>query len=109
MSIQQILLFGDQTIELYPPIKRLFREAKKSKLLQIFLRNAADTLQAEVAKFEPTQQAAFKSFSSLIELAEEYSEKEDTVGVVHTSLICIVRVGELILCVLPTSHQKIIC
>lgn len=97
MATQQLLLFGDQTVELYPPIQRLFLEARKSKILDGFLQNATDVLKTEVTKFEPKDQIAFRSFSSLLGLAEEYSENEDIVGIVHTVLICIVRLGELIL------------
>jgi len=94
---QYILLFGDQTVEAYPAVLKVVSESKKSPLLRTFLRNVTDTVQIEVASIDPVERASFREFNSVLDLAEHYRDEDDTLGIAHCVLICIARIGELIL------------
>jgi len=94
---QYILLFGDQTVELYPIVQKVVSESKKSPLLRSFLRNVTDAVQLEIASLNPIERASFREFNSVLDLAEQYRDDDDTLGIAHCVLICIARIGEFIL------------
>jgi hypothetical protein len=97
LDAHHMLLFGDQTVEPYPLVWEVVSEAKKSLLLRTFLRNVTDALQIEVATLDPTERASFREFTSVIQLAEYYREGDDELGIAHGVLICVARIGKLIL------------
>ena len=99
MTSQILLLFGDQTAEKLISIRRLARVSKNSPLLQRFLREATDVVQAEVAKLSLHRRKAFFAFDSLVNLAEKHAKQECPDDVVSTALITIIRLGDLILSV----------
>lgn len=99
MTPHRVLLFGDQTVEKLQPIRDLVRISGSSPLLQRFLRNATDVVQTEVAKLSIECRKPFVSFDSLVTLADE-TTKEDPNEIVATTLMCIVRLGELLLLVI---------
>ena len=106
MSSQTLLLFGDQTAERLPSIRRLTRICKTSPLLQRFFREATDVVQTEVAKLSLHRRNAFCAFDSLIDLAEKQAKQEFPDDVVSTALITIIRLGDLILSV---EHSGGLC
>ena len=96
LSHQRILLFGDQTADVYPDIKRLTRQSKDSLILQTFLRNASDILQWETAKLDTRERERFRAFDSILNLADVHVNGDLDV-VVSTVLLCIAQLGSLIL------------
>ena len=99
MTSQILLLFGDQTAENVPSIRRLSRVSKASPLLQRFLREATDVVQTEVSKLSLHRRSAFSAFDSLVNLAEKHAKQDFPDDVVSTALITIIRLGDLILLV----------
>ena len=99
MALQRLLLFGDQTVEKLPSIQNLVRVSKTSPSLRRFLREATDVIQTEVTKLSPDERKAFFAFDTLLSLAEENAKEEAPNEIVATTLMCIARLGELILLV----------
>lgn len=99
MAPHRVLLFGDQTVEKLPSIRELVRISRSSPVLHRFLESAADVVQTEVAKLGVESRKAFESFDDLTTLAEG-NENENADEIVATALMCIVRLGELLLCVI---------
>lgn len=94
---QYIFLFGDQTVEVYPAVQRVVSESKTSSPLRSFLRHATDAIQLEVNALDPAERASFRDFTNVVDLAEHYRNDDDTLGIAHCVLICVARIGELIL------------
>ena len=94
---QHLFLFGDQTVDFYASIRNVVIQSRNSPLLRSFLQEATDRVQVEAAKLDADERTAFASFTNLLGLAEEYAAKEDNAVLVQTVLMCIARLGELIM------------
>lgn len=105
MASQILLLFGDQTAEKLPSMRRLARVSKTSPLLQRFFREATDVIQTEVAKLSLHRRNAFLAFDNLLDLAERHARQDFPDDVVSTALITIIRLGDLILLVEPPNWR----
>ena len=97
MARQRLLLFGDQTVEKFPSIQKLVCVSKHSSILRRFLRDATDVIQTEVAQLGPDEREAFFAFDTLLTLAEKNAKEEAPNEIVATALMCVARMGELIL------------
>ena len=104
MAPHRVLLFGDQTVEKLPSIQDLVRVSRNSPLLRRFLQDAADVVQTEVAKLNLDTRRAFVNFDSFVTLAEE-NAKQDADEVVATTLMCIARLGQLLMLVVPHTQS----
>ena len=94
-SIKRILLFSDQTVDVYPAIRDLFRQSRHSLTLQTFLRSSTDALQIETAKLHTHERRRFQCFDSILCLAEPHVNGHLDV-VISTVLLCVVQLGALI-------------
>lgn len=92
----KILLFGDQTVDVYPEIKHLTRQSKHSLTLHTFLQNASDVLQSETAKLNAQEREKIRAFDSILTLAEANANGGLDV-VTSTVLLCVAQLGSLIL------------
>ena len=99
MQNPRLLLFGDQTVDKLEAIRKLVNQSKTSTILGRFLRKAADVVQNEVAALPPAERAAFYDFDDLLALAEQNAAEETPHETCATALMCIARVGEMIMCV----------
>ena len=106
MTLQRVLLFGDQTVEKAPSIRTLVRLSTQSPALQRFLQDATDIVQREVTKLDAATRKSFLAFDNLLSLAEQNAKATDRTEVVPTTLMTIVRLGELILSVLVNLPLK---
>ena len=97
MASQRLFLFGDQTIEKLSPIRKLMRVSKRSPLLRRFLREATDVVHVESSKLAPYERSKFFESDSLLTIAEENTKLAEADEVISTSLMCIARLGELIM------------
>ena len=95
-SIKRVLLFGDQSVDVYPAIKELARQSRRSLTLQTFLRNASDVLQSEIAKLHTHERERFRAFDSILSLAEPHVDGRLDV-VISSVVLCVVQLGALIL------------
>ncbi len=94
-----LLLFGDQTVDKLPSIKALVRYSKKSAAVRRFLREATDILQVESSKLNPEERDWFHRFDTILNLAEKNSTQDEPSELIATLLMCVGRLGELILLV----------
>ncbi|GME34196.1 hypothetical protein MMC08_005264 [Neofusicoccum parvum] len=94
---QTILLFGDLATDVSSSIDHVIEQSKRSNSLGRFLQEANNTLRDELVHLTEAERAIFTSAASIEEMAEEYAEKEDRTGLGHNFLLCVTRLGELIL------------
>jgi hypothetical protein len=93
---QHILLFGDQTVEKLSVIQALVRNSKTSPAAKRFLQDATDIVQIEFSKLSKHDHGWARDFDTLLGLAEENEEEQATNSLVATVLMCIGRLGEVI-------------
>ncbi|KAI4860812.1 putative polyketide synthase [Hypoxylon rubiginosum] len=95
-ATQHLLLFGDQTVEKLSSIRALVRNSKTSPAAKRFLQEATDVVQLEFSRISREEHGWNQDFDTLLGLAEENSDRETPNGMVATVLMCIGRLGELI-------------
>ena len=96
VSPKRVLLFGDQTGDVYTAIKDLARQSRQSLTLHTFLRNASDVLHSQISKLHTRERERFSPFDSILSLAEAHADGRLDV-VICTVLLCVVQLGDLIL------------
>ena len=97
MASQRLLLYGDQMLPNLPVIRDLVHRSRRSPLLRRFLREATDVIQYEVSRLGRDDQESFLGFETLLSLSEENSKLKRPNEIVNTTLMCIARLGYLIL------------
>ena len=97
MAVQHVLVFGDQTVDKLPCIENLVKLSRTSASLRRFLQAATDVVQIETTKVTLKERSSFGSFDSILSLAEYNTKQEEPDEVVSTVLMCIERLGELLL------------
>lgn len=104
------LLFGDQTVEKLPAIRKLVSHASSSRLVQRFLREVCDAVQLEVSRLpvHSEQRSNIGNFDSILRLAEDNDRLEEPSEIIATVLMHIARVGELILYVRKTKPRSVL-
>ena len=91
-----LVLFGDQTVEKLSSIQSLVRHSKTSPAAKRFLREATDLLQLNFDRLAKEDRAWNHEIHTLLGLAEENLAEDKPNGVLATVLMCIGRLGELI-------------
>ncbi|MCJ1396229.1 hypothetical protein MMC18_009118 [Xylographa bjoerkii] len=97
MAPQHVLVFGDQTVEKLPSIQNLIKLSRTSASLRRFLQAATDVVQIETTLVTLKERQPFGSFDNLLSLAEYNAKQDEPDEVVSTVLMCVERLGELIL------------
>ncbi|KAI1781137.1 putative polyketide synthase [Hypoxylon cercidicola] len=95
-ATQHLLLFGDQTVEKLSSIQALVRNSKTSPAAKRFLQEATDVVQLEFSRISREEHGWNQDFDTLLGLAEENADREAPNGMIATVLMCIGRLGELI-------------
>ncbi|PCG98961.1 Acyl transferase/acyl hydrolase/lysophospholipase [Penicillium occitanis (nom. inval.)] len=99
MTTQHFLLFGDQTVDLVPSLHRLLSISQSSQTVRRFLQSTLDVIQTRISSLGSDERAQIGHFDSFDGLLQRYSGSEDTIGVIHTVVICACRLAELLLLV----------
>ena len=97
MASQRLLLFGDQMIDSFPVVRSLVSRSRKSPLVRRFLQEATDVIHVEVSQLQCHEQQQFFEFETLLSLAETNARLTQPNGFINTLLMCIARLGYLIL------------
>ena len=90
-----VILFGDQTVDPYSLIKQLYRKSRKFLTLQVLFQQTSDILRQELSALEHSDRALFPSFDSILSLAEAYSQSKGHNEAISTVLHCIAQIGLL--------------
>jgi nitrate reductase assembly molybdenum cofactor insertion protein NarJ len=91
-----LALFGDQTVEKLSSIQALVRNSKTSPAARRFLREATDVLQLNLARLSKEDRRWNHEIHTLLGLAEDNINENDPNGIIATVLMCIGRLGEII-------------
>jgi iterative type I PKS product template protein len=91
-----LVLLGDQTVEKRSSIQALVRHSKTSAGSQQLLREATDLVQLHFSRLSKQDQAWNHEVHTLLGLAEDNIAEARPNGVIATILMCIGRLGELI-------------
>ena len=94
---QQLLLFGDQAVEKLSSIQALVSNSKIYPAAKRFLQEATDVLQLEFSKVSGVEHGWTQNFDTLLGLAEENASQDGNTNImVATMLLCIGRLGDLV-------------
>lgn len=93
----QVLLFGDQTIELGSLTKSLCHQSSNFPTLQIFFRRVQDALQQEISIHDHSSRSILPPFESILDLAEAHVQYGERDTIVSTVLLCITQLGLVIM------------
>ncbi|KAF2878225.1 PKS16 protein [Massariosphaeria phaeospora] len=91
-----LVLFGDQTVEKRSSIQALVRHSKSSTGARRLLQEATDLVQLHFGQLSKEDRAWDHEIHTLLGLAEDNASEQKPNGVVATILMCIGRLGELI-------------
>ena len=95
--VQHFLLFGDQAVGQLSSIQELIRRSQSDPAAKRFLQEATDILQIEFSKISRVEHGWAQNFDTLLGLAEENASQEGDANImVATMLMCIGRLGDLI-------------
>ncbi|KAJ0354666.1 hypothetical protein COL154_011700 [Colletotrichum chrysophilum] len=95
MASDQLLFFGDQTVETGPFLRDLSQKAKSSRNLQKFLLDAGNNLRTHVSTLEEGVRKLIPEFHTVAELAEARSDPAAQ-AILSPVLLCIAQLGDLI-------------
>ena len=96
MEFTNLLLFGDQTVEKLSSIRSLVRHSKTSAGARRLLQEATDLVQLNFDFLSKEDRAWNHNIHTLLGLAEDNIDEINPNGVIVTVLMCIGRLGELI-------------
>lgn len=91
-----LVLFGDQAVEKLSSIQALVRHSKTSAGAQRLLREATDLVQLHLNELSEQDRAWPYEVNSLLGLAEDNAAAPVPNAVIATVLMCIGRLGELL-------------
>jgi hypothetical protein len=92
-----LLLFGDQTVPKLSTIQSLVQHSKNSPLVRTFLTKATHLIQLEFSLLSSQDRGWNHEIHTLLGLAEENEKEEEPNGLIATVLMCVGRLGELVL------------
>ncbi|KAH9230450.1 hypothetical protein K456DRAFT_1773694 [Colletotrichum gloeosporioides 23] len=95
MASDQLLFFGDQTVETGPFLRDLSQKAKSSRNLQKFLLDAGNNLRTHVSTLEEGVRKLIPEFHTVAELAEARNDPAAQ-AILSPVLLCIAQLGDLI-------------
>ena len=101
MGKGQVLFFGDETVAPLQAIQNLHRHAQVSSVVRRFLAQATEVVKAEILRVPAEQRSIWPSFNTIIELAEACGKNESPEGAIIMMLVCVARLGELLVYVCP--------
>ncbi|KAH7036481.1 polyketide synthase-like protein [Macrophomina phaseolina] len=90
-----ILIFGDQTADQYPLLKKAVLR-KDNALLSTFLERASVTLRNEIKRLPLSQRESIPDFLSISSLIEAYYEKGLRIPQIESSLVAISQLSHFI-------------
>ena len=97
MAPLHLVLFGDQTVEKLSSIQSLVHASKTSPAARRFLQEATDVVQLELSKLSLEDRRWNHDFHSLLGLAEDNTAEGGNLnGIIATILMCVGRLGEII-------------
>ncbi len=96
MRPTHLVLLGDQTVEKLSSIQSLVSHAKTSAGARRLLQEATDLMQLNFDRLSKEDRAWNHEIHTLLGLAEDNIVDENPNGVIATVLMCIGRLGELI-------------
>ncbi|KAI8293172.1 beta-ketoacyl synthase domain-containing protein [Colletotrichum sp. SAR11_240] len=105
MASDQLLVFGDQTVETGPFLRDLSQKAKSSRNLQKFLLDAGNNLRTHVSTLEEGVRKLIPEFHTVAELAEARSDPA-TQAILSPVLLCIAQLGDLIQHIYVSSESR---
>ncbi|QGA19295.1 hypothetical protein EYB26_006984 [Talaromyces marneffei] len=90
-----ILIYGDQTVDVCPFLDHLFKK-KRTPLLQNFLERSKIVLQDEICRLSRTERVGIPQFSSLRGLVDEYQRRCPRVASLESALTCLAQLAHFI-------------
>jgi hypothetical protein len=90
-----VLIFGDQTADQIPLLRKICSR-KDNSLLTAFLERTSVALREEIEALPKIQRAQIPDFLTIIQFVEAYCVKEVKVPQVESTLVTIAQLGHFI-------------
>lgn len=90
-----VLLFGDQAVEVYPYLHRLLFQREHTSLLTSFLNHVTSNLRLDISNLPRLQRQKIPPLTNLLEFVELYQSSQ-RVAPVDSALLCISQLAQWI-------------
>jgi hypothetical protein len=90
-----VLLFGDQAVEVYPYLHRLLFKREHTSLLTSFLNHVTSTLRVDISNLPRLQRQKIPPLTNLLEFVELY-QNSSRVAPIESALLCIAQLAQWI-------------
>src|ERR1700744_3719713 len=101
-----VFLFGDQTADQVPLLKKIFARRDNS-LLSTFLERSSLAVREEIQRLPKPQRDAIPDFLTISQLVQLYNEKGSKVPAIESALVTIAQLGHYIGYVPPASVRSL--
>lgn len=95
MAVNNVMFFGDQTVECGAFLQSLIQQSKTSPALQCFFSETANALRLEISSYPEDERRSLPVFHSVLDLAEYRGEAGSRV-VLSTIVLCLAQLGDYI-------------
>jgi hypothetical protein len=99
-----VFIFGDQTADQVPLLKKIVSRRDNS-LLATFLERASLAVREEIQRLPKTQRDAIPDFLTISQLVQLYHEKGLKVPAIESVLVTVAQLGHYIGYVLPVGRD----
>ena len=92
MTEMNILLFGDQTSDFHPLLRKLLHK-KGNPVLGSFLERANVALRDEITRQSSLTQEKMPQFTSISDLIERYQDSKTSNPAIESAIVCICQIA----------------
>ncbi|MCJ1478063.1 hypothetical protein MMC13_006738 [Lambiella insularis] len=91
-----ILLFGDQAVDVYPFLHRIFFQRAHTTLVTSFLNHVTTTLRSDIANLPRLQRQNIPPLNNLLEFIELYHKAQRRSAPIENALLCVAQLAHWI-------------
>ncbi|MCJ1320622.1 hypothetical protein MMC15_005962 [Xylographa vitiligo] len=91
-----ILLFGDQAVDVYPFLHRIFFQRGHTTLVTSFLNHVTTALRADISKLPRLQRQNIPPLNNLLEFLEIYHRSQRRAAPIENALLCVAQLAHFI-------------
>ena len=95
MTRMNVLLFGDQTSDCHPLLRKLLHK-KGNPVLSSFLERANVALRDEITRLSSLLQEKMPQFTNIADLIERYQDHKSSSPAVESAVMCICQIASFI-------------
>ena len=91
-----VLLFGDQAVDVYPFLHRIFFQREHTALVTAFLNHVTTALRADISALTRFQRQHIPPLNNFLEFLEIYHRSQWRAAPIENALLCIAQLAHFI-------------